>query len=175
MGDLQVQVVASQALAFLLAVVWCWAAVGKLRHLSLFTDSAVMLLAPTPEGLVRRLAPLLPAVEFAAAALVLLPATRMAGFALSALAFALFVVILARAVRQGTRVGCACFGNETENRVTIAAVVRTVLLGTAAFAGIPVTAGAAGPQTWPSPSLAGVGVGAAAVLGAVPESDPQQF
>lgn len=164
-ADLELGQLASLTFGLLLSAVWTWAAVGKLRNLGSFADSAVALVAPMSDRLTRPMALIIPPLEITLAVLVLLPATRTLGFFASAVTLSFFVAILARAERLRIPVGCACFGNETEKEVTVAAVVRTSLLAAAASlaTGCAMVVGAAAVA--PTAGTGAVAVGAAGLLG----------
>jgi len=131
------------AAALLLAAVFGWAGLAKLRtrHTTARTFRAFGLAHPDA------LAVGVPVVEVAlAVGLVVAPAEAT----LAALAvLAGFSTILVRAMRAGVDVGCGCFGTARRQPVSFVELVRNGLLGTAALT----AAFAPGPV---APTLEGV-------------------
>lgn len=131
----------AQAAALVLAVVFAWAAVAKVRDRPATVDSFRGLGLPAPTVL----ASVVPAVELVlAAGLVAVP--RLASFAALALVLA-FSAVIGRAVAVGSSAGCACFGGSPGDRpVSILELVRNGGLGALA-----VVASGAGPGSalWP--------------------------
>ena len=114
------------AAALLLAAVFGWAGLAKLRnrHQTERTFRAFGLAAP------RALATGVPVVELVlAAGLVVVPGWAAVG-ALAVLAG--FTTILVRAMRAGVDVGCGCFGTARREPVSFVELVRNALLGGAA-------------------------------------------
>ena len=134
----------AQAAALVLAAVFGWAAVAKVRAAGPTTASFRGLGLPAP----RLLARAVPAVEAVlAVALVLRPA--VAAFAALALVV-VFSLVIVRAVAAGSTVGCACFGGgsgEDDRPVSVLEVVRNGGLGALA---IVATGAGAGTALWPS-------------------------
>lgn len=129
------------ASALVLAAVFAWAAVAKVRHRVATVASFRGLRLPAPGAL----ATVVPVVEGAlAVGLVVAPASS--GFAALALVLA-FSVVIGRAVAAGATVGCACFGGADDRPVSVVELVRNGALG--ALAVIASGAGA-GPALWPS-------------------------
>lgn len=112
--------------ALVLAGVLVWASVAKLARPR--TTAASFAALGVPVG-----ARLVPIVELGvAAALVALPTI---GALLAGALLLGFTVVLVRAVRRGTAVGCACFGGAASQPVSIREVVRNIgLLVLAGFA-----------------------------------------
>jgi hypothetical protein len=131
----------ARALALVLAAVFAWAAVAKVRERDATVASfrGLGLLWPS------QLAVVVPAVEVGlAVALVAVP--EVAAFAALALVLA-FSLVIGRAVAVGSTVGCACFGGHADDRpVSVLELVRNGALGAMA-----VLASAAGPGSalWP--------------------------
>jgi uncharacterized membrane protein YphA (DoxX/SURF4 family) len=140
----------AQAAALVLAVVFAWAAVAKVRALDATTTSFRGLGLPAPGPLAR----VVPAVE-AALAVALVWRPGLAGFAALALVVA-FSLVIVRAVASGSTVGCACFGGQAERPVSVLELVRNAGLGALAIVATGATAGTA---LWPSlPALVIVSV-----------------
>jgi hypothetical protein len=125
----------------LLVVVFAGAVAGKLRSARAFGEfvDSVAVLAPAwlPA---RRVGTLVVAAEGVAAVLLLVPVTRLAGYALSVLMLAAFAIGIARVVHKGQRVRCSCFGGGggllgrghiARNTLLIAAACAGALGGTA--------------------------------------------
>jgi hypothetical protein len=109
------------------------AAAGKLRSRTAFEEfvGSVASFSGLRPVLVRPLAFALAAAEPAAAVLVLVPRTALAGLIGTALLLAAFTVAVARAVLRKDRTPCHCFGKDTEP-VSWRHVARNlVLLGAA--------------------------------------------
>jgi hypothetical protein len=119
----------------LLVVVFAGAVAGKLRSARAFGEfvDSVAVLAPAwlPE---RRVGALVVAAEGVAAVLLLVPVTRLAGYALSVLMLAAFAIGIARVVHKGQRVRCSCFGSGG-GLLGRGHIVRNTLLIAAACAG----------------------------------------
>ncbi|GAB1513088.1 MauE/DoxX family redox-associated membrane protein [Actinophytocola sp. KF-1] len=95
----------------LLVVVFAGAVAGKLRSVRAFAEFAGSVAVLAPRALpARPVAVLVVAAEALTAALLLVPATRLAGYALSVLMLAAFAAGIARVVHTGQRVRCRCFG-----------------------------------------------------------------
>ncbi|MFI1829348.1 MauE/DoxX family redox-associated membrane protein [Streptomyces sp. NPDC020412] len=137
--------------------------VGRSGAFSAFVDS-LRPLAAVPEPAVRAAALAVVAVE-SAVCLALVwpyaPATRAGLLAATAL-LAVFAVVLARSVSQGTAVRCRCFGRSAAP-LGRAHVVRNGLLATVAGAGA--AAVATGPVGGPDLGAAAVAWCAGAVVG----------
>jgi hypothetical protein len=135
----------AEAAALVLAAVFAWAAVAKLRARSATAASFAGLRLPGAAVL----ATVVPVVEGAlAVGLVLVPG--VAAFAALALLLA-FSVVIGRAVATGAEVGCACFGGGgAEDRpVSVLELVRNAGLGALAI----VASGAGGTGVlgrWPA-------------------------
>lgn len=135
----------AQLCATLLAAVFGWAAVAKvLRVSSWFQALGGYRLSP----LARRLAaPVVPAAEAAAAAL-LIGGRLQAGASLALALVATFSLVLARAGARGERrIPCGCFGRVTERSL------RLLLARNALLAGLAAVVLLAGPQGGPSWTL----------------------
>ena len=91
-------------------------------------------------------APLVPAVELAAAVMLVVPATARAG-AFAALAMlGLFSAAIARSLRAGDEVDCHCFGGIDSRPIGISSLIRNAVLATvAALVAFP-SGGDAGPS-----------------------------
>jgi hypothetical protein len=134
------------AAALVLAVVFMWAAVAKLRTQPRTTTSFRGLGLPAP----RLLAKAVPAVEAAVTA-GLVAAPALAAWPALALVLA-FSVIIGRAVAAGSAVSCACFGGAADDArpVSVVELVRNAGLGALAI----VASGAgAGRATTTLPAL----------------------
>lgn len=100
------------ALRLIVAAVFAWSAVGKLRH----RDVPIVEGPHVPSALSAISAPLLAAVEACVAVLVLIPATHVLGGVCTAVLGAMFTLVLAARWARGTpRLACACFGSRTEH------------------------------------------------------------
>lgn len=154
MGDAPVNDV-SYAAALVLAAVFAWAGVAKLRAGTSTTITFTTLGLPAAGAL----ATVVPLAELAlAAGLVLVPGWA-AVVALPVLAG--FTAYLARAVRAGTVVSCGCFGSARHTPVSAVELVRNGFLALAAL----VAVGATRPLV---PGLAAVvAVGTAVVIAMV--------
>lgn len=113
----------ADAAAIGLAVVFAWAAVLKLvsRSATIESFTELGLIAPST------LAVVVPVVELSAAAMLIVVAPVGAAVALFLLVA--FCVVLARALRSGLRVSCACFGAPPDHPITPLDIVRNVGLG----------------------------------------------
>jgi uncharacterized membrane protein YphA (DoxX/SURF4 family) len=131
----------SPAAALVLAVVFLWAAVAKVRDRAGTAASFRGLGLPAPAAL----AVAVPVVEVAlAVGLVVRPS--IAGWLALALLVA-FTLVIAGAIARGVEVGCACFGSAANDRpVSTLEVVRNA--GLAALA--VVATGASGDALWPA-------------------------
>lgn len=140
--------------ALLLASVFAWAGLAKLRAPAATTFSFAGLGLPHPRALARAL----PWVELAlAVSLVWQP---RAGSAAALVLLGVFSVVLARARARGVRAGCACFGGGRPGTPLSGALLRNALLAMAAVAGL------GGQRGWVDvPAV--VAVGTAAVVGVV--------
>ena len=118
------------AAAWILAVVFVWAAVAKLRDLDAVETAVTEMGLVAASPISRLLAP----TELAIAALlVTIPAVgAMAAFVL----LVAFTAVLVQVLRSGRVVACACFGGTQQNQpVTWRALGRNLgLLALAAFA-----------------------------------------
>lgn len=119
----------------LLVVVFVGAVAGKLRSARAFGEfvDSVAVLAPAwlPA---RPVGTLVVTAEGAAAVLLLVPVTRLAGYALSVLLLAAFAIGIARVVHKGQRIRCSCFG-DGGGLLGRGHIVRNTLLAAAACAG----------------------------------------
>ncbi|MEA3075463.1 MAG: hypothetical protein QOF60_371 [Actinomycetota bacterium] len=131
----------SSAAALVLAAVFVWAAVAKVRGRDATVASFRGLGLPGPGVL----AVVVPVVEIGlAVGLVVMPS--VAGWLALAL-LAAFTVVIGRAIARGVEVGCACFGSAANDRpVSPLEVVRNA--GLAALA--VVATGATGDALWPA-------------------------
>lgn len=136
----------AQAAALVLAAVFAWAGVAKLRERAATVTSFRGLGLPAP-GLLAGVVP--PLELLLAGALVASPG--LASFAALALVL-VFSVVIGRAVAGGSSVGCACFGGGAEARpVSVLELVRNGGLGALA---IVATGAGAASALWPSlPSI----------------------
>jgi hypothetical protein len=137
--------------ALVLAATFVWAAVTKLTDRAR-TAAGFAALGVPRAATAARVVPAIELVLAAALALAPAPAAVLAGALLVA-----FTIVLARAIAQGVRVGCGCFGSSRREHVSPADLVRNALLLAAAV----VATGASGP-TWPA--LAAVGLVAVATI-----------
>lgn len=129
--------VTADMLRLALVLMWLWSALAKLRVLGQFAASAQELTRPVPSWLVRPAAYLLPVFELGLAALLLVNSLALAATILTAVALAVFAIVLARAWRLRIGTSCRCFGGANDDdRVTGLTVARTVAL-------VAVAAGAA--------------------------------
>jgi uncharacterized membrane protein YphA (DoxX/SURF4 family) len=133
------------AAALVLAAVFAWAGVAKLRHAATTTASFTGLGLPAPAVLARAV----PLIELVVGAgLVFAPA--FAAWIALALLLA-FTVVIGRAVTSGSTVSCACFGSgagsEDDRPVSALELVRNAGLG-----GLAIVAGGAGAGavSWPA-------------------------
>lgn len=127
------------ALRLVVAAVFAWSALGKLRQRDrpLIAGPAI----PAPVSAIS--APALAALEAGVAVLVLVPATHVIGGACTALLGGVFTLVLAtRWARGGSRLACACFGTPAEHPawlVTLRAaaiMVAGILIATDAGTGV---------------------------------------
>jgi hypothetical protein len=114
--------------AWLLAAVFIWAAVAKLRAPGRTAASFEALALP----MARPLALGVPIAELVVAAL--LVAAPPAGGAAAIALLAAFTALLARQVRAGSSVACGCFGSAGAEPVSAADLVRNAALLVAAIA-----------------------------------------
>lgn len=146
--------------ALVLAAVLAWAAVAKLRTRDATAAAFRRLGLPAPGVL----APGVPAAELGVAVgLVVVPGWA-AAVALALLAA--FTTVLVRALREGTGLGCGCFGS------TVAPVSPVDLVRNAMLAACAVVALAAAEPVVPDPgavvvavAAVGLGAGGLAALG----------
>jgi uncharacterized membrane protein YphA (DoxX/SURF4 family) len=133
------------AAALVLAGVFAWAGVAKLRRHAATRDSFRGLGLPAPAVLSR----VVPLAELAVAAGLLL-APALAAWVALALLLA-FTIVIGRAIVRGSAVACACFGASStgaddERPVSVLELVRNAGLGALAI----VAGGAgAGSVRWP--------------------------
>ncbi len=71
---------------------------------------------------------LLPLVELAAAVLLMIPATAVAGAALACLLLVIFTLAVARLLLRGERPPCRCFGQVSSDPIGAGTLVRNLLL-----------------------------------------------
>ena len=110
----------ADAAAIGLAVVFAWAAALKVISRAATVSSFVGLGLVAP----RALALAVPALELIAAALLI--AVPPVGAALALFLLVVFCVVLARALRSGLRVSCACFGATPDQPISPLDIVRNV-------------------------------------------------
>ncbi|WP_018350493.1 MauE/DoxX family redox-associated membrane protein [Longispora albida] len=134
-----------------LVAVFVLACAGKLRDLAGFRASLADL-AWLPGAARPVVTAAVPLTEAAAAVLLLVPGTQLAGFALSALLLAAFTGVIGWAVLGRRRVRCACFG--PVSLLGPGELVRNGVLLSFALLGIVLPAGDAGPA-----AVAGAGLG----------------
>ena len=144
------------AAALVLAAMFAWAAIAKIRGRRATIDSfrGLGLPAPVPLSII------VPVVELAVAVGLVVapvPASFLALVLLGA-----FSVVIGRAVAAGSTAGCACFGGGPAQRpVSVVELVRNASLG-----GLAIVATGAGAASTLRPSLpALLAVLAAVVLG----------
>jgi hypothetical protein len=141
--------------AWLLAGVFVWAAVAKLRAPARTTASFEALELP----MARSLALGVPIVELAVAAL-LIVAPPVGGAAAIAL-LAAFTALLARQVRAGSKVACGCFGSAGAEPVSAADLARNATL---LLAAITAQWGATGIPSLPAVLAVGAATAIAAMV-----------
>ena len=129
------------AAAIVLAIVFAWAAVAKLRTEAETTASFAGLGLPSPGALAK----VVPVVELGVAAGLLVAPATVSWVAL-ALVLA-FSVVIARAVATGSTVTCACFGTaasrgDQARPVSVVELVRNAGLGGLAIVASGAAAGA---------------------------------
>ncbi len=119
----------------LLVVVFAGAVAGKLRSAQAFAEflDSVAVLAPGRLP-TRPVGTLVVAGEAAAVVLLLVPATRLPGYALSVLLLGAFAMGIARIVHSGQSVRCRCFGGGA-GVLGPGHLVRNALLAATACAG----------------------------------------
>jgi uncharacterized membrane protein YphA (DoxX/SURF4 family) len=148
----------------LLALVLLAAALGKLRSRDALTGfrASVRDLGLLPDGWVRPAASAVIAGELAAPALLAVPATTGAGFAVAAVVLASFTAAVLAAVLRRRRVRCRCFG-ASGGPLGVPHVVRNAALSAAA-AGAGWASLGLGPAGL-EPAGVVLALGAAAVVG----------
>ncbi|WP_370632929.1 MauE/DoxX family redox-associated membrane protein [Mucilaginibacter sp. UR6-11] len=93
----------------LLIILWLYASLSKLFHFSNFKDS--MSIQAFPAWLGKILTIVLPVIELTIVALLMVPATRLAGMCCSFLLMCMFTLYIAGAVfKLYRRMPCACGG-----------------------------------------------------------------
>jgi len=133
--------------AALIGLVFLAAAVSKLADLDGFAGSLPSLV-PVRPGLAHGLAAVVAGLETLVPLLLTVPVTRPYGFGLAGLLLAAFTAVLARALRQGRRASCRCFGASAGSigpgHVARNGVLLTVTgLGLLPAGGVPAPAGSA--------------------------------
>jgi hypothetical protein len=152
------------ALRLTLAVVCGWAAAGKLFGQTGRRETVRMLRGVgVPRVAAPSAAVALVVAELAVAALSPLPATGLVGAGAAVLLFSALTAGVARSVRRGDRVTCACFGSRGKPLAGVH-VVRNAVLTAIAAAAVPVTALAPGRAPQPAAALAAVAVALAVAL-----------
>lgn len=109
-----------------LSVVLGVAAVAKVRDRRGTADAAVALGVPERHG--RAVAGVLPVVELAVAALLLVPDTARVGAAGAIVLLGAFTVAVARALSRGARPACHCFGQMSDEPIGPSTLVRNGVL-----------------------------------------------
>lgn len=110
-----------------------------------------------PQSLVPSLVWLVPASELAVAILLIPSATARAAATLASVLLIGFSVVVAVAIRRGTRPACGCFGSSQDTPIGAQTLIRNITLLAIAI-GV-VTAGAQQPELGePSPAEVGVGL-----------------
>lgn len=118
---------AAVAFRFALAIVFLLAGLAKLPRRREFTD-AVLAYGLVPPRIGRLVGSWLPAVELAAAALLLLGlATQVVAGLIGVLLAGFSVAVVANLVR-GREIDCGCYGVVAERRITWLTVVRNAVL-----------------------------------------------
>jgi uncharacterized membrane protein YphA (DoxX/SURF4 family) len=119
--------------AGVLALIFVWAAVAKLRDRAATETDFASLGLPRPA----LLATAVPVAELSVAGLLaIVPGWGgVAAFGL----LALFSAVLVGAVRSGSTASCACFGGGSRSQVSWAQVGRNAVLGLLALAAVPVS------------------------------------
>lgn len=117
-----------QAAALLLAAIFLIAAWGKLTAPEEF-EGVVGNYRLLPRAMVRVAARALPIAEFVVAALLIVPAGRLAGGAAAALLLALFAAAMAVNIRRGRReIDCGCFRSAHRQHLSWPLVGRNAVL-----------------------------------------------
>jgi hypothetical protein len=130
----------------LIAVVFLWSAMSKLRsraELNAFAESLTAFL-PAGSRWARPVAMAVALTELAIVPSVAVPVTATAGCALAAVLLVAFIVVIAVVVRRGQRVTCRCFGPSAAP-LTRRHLVRNSLLLAAALCGAAAGGGALHP------------------------------
>jgi hypothetical protein len=126
-------VVLSEALALLIALVFAAAAFTKLTAWSEL-PGIVQNFRVLPRSLVMPVALLLPLLEATIAPGILIEETRPAAAAAAALLFTVFGAALAINYSRGRRhIDCGCFRSDLKQPISIAVIVRNVLLAVCAL------------------------------------------
>ncbi|MGW4891283.1 MauE/DoxX family redox-associated membrane protein [Kitasatospora sp. NPDC004240] len=144
--------------AFTLSGVFAASALGKLRDRAAARDAVRALTGLTGRA-VAPLAAALTAAEAVLAAALLAPPLRTVAAVGAVLLMAVFVALLARVLRAGRQIACACFGRATAP-VAPRHVVRNLALLAAALA-VPLAGAGAGGA--PEPAVLLLALGAAAL------------
>ncbi len=120
--------------AIIVAVVFCWSGISKLRNVDAAQQAATALI---DAALPRAVAPALIGVELLTSVLCLVPKTRTIGAAAAVALLSIFTVLLARSLRQGRKPTCFCFGSvsaapiswlDVARNIALAAIAAVVLL-----------------------------------------------
>jgi hypothetical protein len=127
----------TESLALLIAMVFAAAALSKLwawRELPGVVHNFRLL----PSVLVVPVALVLPPLEIAIAAGLLMPGARSPAAACAALLFVVFAAALAMNLHRGRRqIDCGCFRSDLKQPISLAVVLRNLLLAVAALPLIP--------------------------------------
>lgn len=122
------EAIAEAFTVILLAAMFFAAGVSKLRALDTF-EGVVHNFRLLPDALVRPVACVIPAIELAVAAALLLPATRLYGAWAAAALLVVFTVAVAINLFRGRReIDCGCFSSELKQKLSWWLVLRNVSL-----------------------------------------------
>lgn len=151
----------------LLAVLFFSAGVAKIKAVDTL-EGVIGNFRLLPKGLVRPIALVLPPVEIAITAALLLPATRAFGAVGAAGLLLVFTIAIAINLVRGRReIDCGCFSSELKQNLSAGLVARNVLLATCAFwlvaSASGATAGTASPP-WAAWLLGTLGAGFSIVI-----------
>jgi peroxiredoxin/uncharacterized membrane protein YphA (DoxX/SURF4 family) len=146
------------ALRALLVAVFALSGTAKLRRLDLSRQAAQDL--GVPASLAPAAGVVLPVVELAVAALLVLPASARAGAGLAAGLLTAFCVVIAANLARGRRPNCNCFGVASRDPIGATTLLRNGALLVAAA-----TVWAADGASLPGPTLSGIETNQAILAG----------
>jgi hypothetical protein len=141
--------VLNEALALLIALVFTGAAIAKLKSWSEL-PGVVQNFRVLPHALIFPLAVVLPPLEAAIGVGILIRDTRSLAAGLAAILFMVFGAALAINLVRGRRyIDCGCFRSNLKQPISIATILRNVLLAACALLSVPRSAAAAlSPFAW---------------------------